>query len=350
MRALRGALAATGLLLIPAAQASEANAWERFCAQTALTTETTPAVDGAAQALVRSPLHFRELMIRGEPWFWPILQQTQQRGMPAEIALLPAIESGFQARAESHRAAAGLWQLIPSTARRFGLRVDDGLDQRLDVGHATRAALDYLEYLHGRFGNWPLALAAYNAGEGRIVRALHAVGASPGADVRREALQLPPETIRHYRRLLGMTRVVCAPEAHGVRLPTLPARSLIRLVHLDRPVDLAEIAAIGRMSRQELESINPAHAEQPSSAPHRLWIPAHQAGRLRKHLSEADGPQLVDFGAYRVRRGDTLSHIALRHGTSTSQLRSLNELPDSRIRIGMELRVPLASGDGRREL
>lgn len=351
MRNPRSALILAGLMLIAVtAHAEEADAWERFCAQTQLATEPTPAVDAAARALARSPNDFRNLLVRGEPWFWEILQRTVQRDMPAEIALLPAIESGFRARAESHRAAAGMWQLIPATAQRFGLRVDDGLDQRLDVGHATRAALDYLDYLYGRFDSWPLALAAYNAGEGRVVRALYAAGESPGADVDRELLQLPPETRAHYQRLLALTRVVCDPKAHGVRLPTLPARALVRLVHLDRPVDLAEIAAVGGLPRQELERINPTLPAQAASSPHRLWIPAHAEGRLRQRLKAADSVKLVDFGAYRVRRGDTLSHIALRHGTSTRQLRSLNELTDSRIRIGMELRVPLASGDDRREL
>ena len=350
MRSLRIALAAAGWLLA-AAPAQASDAWQHFCAETGLEAEAMPAVDAAARALTQSPQDFRALLVRGEPWFWEILQRSLQRGMPAEIALLPAIESGFRPRSGSQRAAAGLWQLMPATARRFGLRVDDGLDQRLDVGHATRAALDYLEYLHGRFGNWPLALAAYNAGEGRVVRALHAVGERPGATtVRRETLQLPPETRQHFRRLVGLTRAVCAPEAHGVRLPTLPARPLIRVVHLDRPVDLGQIATLGRMSRQELERLNPALSAQPSSAPYRLWIPAHQEERLRQRLSEAGGPKLVDFGAYRVRRGDTLSHIALRHGTSTDRLRAMNKLPDSLSRIGMELRVPLTEGSERREL
>lgn len=349
MPSLRVALAAAGWLLA-VAPAHASDAWQRFCAETGLEAEAMPAVDAAARALTQSPQDFRALLVRGEPWFWEILQRSLQRGMPAEIALLPAIESGFHARAGSQRAAAGLWQLVPATARRFGLRVDDGLDQRLDAGHATRAALDYLEYLHGRFGSWPLALAAYNAGEGRVVRALRTAGARPGSTIPREALALPRETHSHYHRLLAMTQVVCDPKAHGVRLPTLPARPLIRLLHLDRAVALADIAAVGRISLEELERINPAVPDHSTGAPHRLWVPSHAEQRLRQGLSTSRIAQLVDFGAYRVRRGDTLSHIALRHGTSTDRLRAMNELPDSRIRIGMELRVPLTEGSERREL
>lgn len=349
MRSLGIALAAAGWLLATA-HAEASDAWESFCAETGLEAEVGPAVDAAARALTRSPHHFRDLLIRGEPWFWEILQRSLKRGMPAEIALLPAIESGFRVRAESQRAAAGLWQLVPTTARRFGLRVDDGLDQRLDVGHATRAALDYLDYLHSRFGSWPLALAAYNAGEGRVLRALHAAGAQPGVELPRDTLQLPRETRSHYQRLLAITRVICDPEAHGVRLPTLPARSLVRLLHLDRAAKLTDIAAVGRIPLQELERINPALPDQSASSPHRLWIPAHAEQRLRQGLSTSDIAKLVDFGAYRVRPGDTLSHIALRHGTSTLQLRALNELSNSRIRVGMELRVPLTAGNKQREL
>lgn len=349
MHRLCGGLAALLLLLHPITGAAD-EAWAHFCAHRGLQPEPATAVDAAARAHARSALHFRALMVRGEPWLWRFLEAADARGMPSEVALLPAIESGFRARAESHRAAAGIWQLVPSTARRFGLRVDDTLDHRYDVGFATKAALDYLEYLHDRFDSWPLALAAYNAGEGRLVRALQRIGESPGAPVARDALRLPDETYRHYQRLLGLAEVICDPDSFGVRLPSLPARPLVQLVHLDREAELGEIAALAGIPQAELARINPGWERQLAGAPYRLWIPAHREQRLRERLRSSSALGLADFGAYKVRHGDTLSHIALRHGTSTHALKALNALSDSRIRVGMRLRVPLETRGRREEL
>jgi len=314
--AIRRAVTGVAMLLVSCAAAANTDAgatddlWAGFCAETAMSAPDPGAVERSARRHTRSAVHFQELLYRAEPWLWHTMAAVRARGLPIEFAVLPAIESGFEARARSHRAAGGLWQLMPPTARRFGVPMTTDFDGRADVGHSTRAALDYLEYLHGRFTTWPLTLAAYNAGEGTVVRALRAIGASPGMRVSIGRLKLPRETQAHLNRFLGFVRAVCHPERYGFNRPLLPARALIQAVHFNRQVTLPQVASLATASASELAQFNAALAgsSTPDSGPHRVWIPAHRVQHLKKRLAANDRLALVEHGRYQVQPGDTLSH------------------------------------------
>ncbi|WP_421718514.1 transglycosylase SLT domain-containing protein [Algiphilus sp.] len=344
-KAWRRMLAGAALLLFSGSGPAHAGSdlWAAFCAETALSAADTSAVERSARWHTRSATHFQDLLHRAEPWLWHTMEAVRARGLPIELAVLPAIESGFDPEARSYRAAGGLWQLMPATARRFGVPMQSGYDGRADVGHSTRAALDYLAYLQGRFHSWPLIIAAYNAGEGTVVRALRAVGAAPGAHVPVAQLRLPSETRTHRHRLLGFVRAVCNPDRYGYARPALPARPLIQAVHFNRQVDLGRVAELATTSVRDLQRVNAALSNDrtPASGPHRVWIPAHRQEHL-EHRLRGDGTlALVEHGEYRVQPGDTLSHIALRHQTTTRQLMAMNDLPSTRIRVGKTLIVPL---------
>ena len=326
--------------------------WDEFCASAEMRAADNAAVESAARDLTRSELHYQRLLHRAEPWLWEILQQVRTRGMPVEIAVLPAIESGFRSRVASSQAAVGLWQIVPATAHRFGLRTGGAMDHRADVGYSTRAALDYLEYLQERFVHWPMVLAAYNAGEGRVRRALAAVGSRPGAGTTRRELRLPAETQAHFHRLMGFVRATCNPDDYGVQRPALPAQPMIRPVNFNRRVSLAELAPLIGTPTNYLRTLNPALTDghTAASGPHRVWIPEHRVDHLEHRLARHSDLALLEYGLYRVQRRDTRSHIAVRHGTSTRALREMNALASSSIRAGVELRVPLHGGSPRTDL
>lgn len=343
LRPLMGIALLACATAVNANQATTGDLWTSFCAEASMDGPDAAAIERSARWHTRSARHFQDLLYRAEPWLWHTMTAVRARDMPIEFAVLPATESGFNANARSQRAAGGLWQLMPPTARRFGVPILSDYDGRADVGHSTRAALDYLQYLHGRFTTWPLTLAAYNAGEGTVVRALRAIGASPGMRVSVERLQLPRETTLHLHRFLGFVRAVCNPEHYGFERPALPTRPLIQAVHFNQQVTLPQIAALATTSVRELEQVNAglAASATPRSGPHRVWVPAHRVKRIKERLAEESHLALVEHGRYQVQPGDTLSHIAMRHQTTAQQLMQINDLPSARIRAGRTLIVPL---------
>lgn len=322
--------------------------WDTMCDAPRLPVSDRHAVEREARSFAESSVHFRELMHRAEPWMWHIVEAVSERDMPIEVALLPAIESAFQPHALSPRNAGGFWQFMPATARTMGLRVDEAYDGRADIADSTRAALSYLEHLHRRFGSWPLALAAYNAGEARISRAIsRQAGSNQRQPPQRTALALPEETVYHFVRLKALLNVICAPQEYGVHRPGLPARPLIEALHFNRRLTLDEAAALSATPVDDLRQINPAlrNDRTPVGGPHRVWFPAHRTSHVLVTIAQLDDLALVTYGTYTVTRGDSLSVIAQRHDTSVAELVRLNDLPGHRINIGQKLRIPLSTGN-----
>lgn len=347
MRLFSGIRAALAALVfatpaLAAANTSSGDLWEAFCSAPRLPMLNEASAEREARDFTRSKNHFRALLHRAEPWMWHLVQAVRERDMPLDIALLPAVESAFHPQARSSRAAGGFWQLVPDTARRLGVRMNDDFDGRADIAESTRAALDYLQYLYGRFGDWPLAMAAYNAGEARLARAIARNGNHARPHPR--DLNLPPETLVHYTRLKGLIRAICSPERYNVRRPTLPARPLIADVTFNRRVRFEEAATLARVPVSELKALNPALPEDstPRHGPHRLWLPAHRVRYLERALAEVDDLSIARYQTYRVARGDTLSRIALRYGSSVNELQHINRLSGHRIFVGQTLRIPAA--------
>ncbi|WOE42543.1 lytic transglycosylase [Acinetobacter chinensis] len=218
--------------------------------------------------------YIERLSARASRYLYHTVKEAERRGMPTELALLPVIESSYDPAATSSAAAAGLWQFIPSTGRIYGLRQTGSYDGRRDVVESTRAAYEFLGSLYNQFGSWELALAAYNAGPGRIQQAINRNRAA-GLPTDYWSLKLPQETMNYVPRFLAVAQIIKNPNAYGVSLPPIANRPHFREISVGA-VSLNDISAVTGLSRAELYALNPGHrGEQIDAAsPMRILIPA----------------------------------------------------------------------------
>lgn len=289
---------------------------------------------------------FDALGDNARPWLYHVTRQLAARGVPGEIALLPAVESGYDARAVSSRKAAGLWQILPGTARDLKLTRSWWYDARHDAPAATDAALDYLISLHELFdGDWMLAVAAYNCGPGNVRRAIRRAGLRiETAEYATIERYLPRETRSHMARWLVFSEIVAMPRLHNVWLEAIPWRPYFTEVSASTQIDLATTARHAGLRPAELAVLNLGirRGVTAPNGPHRLLVPAEHASRVGRALSEVRPVQVAEVRRYRVRKGDTLSVIAEAHGTTVKALMSANRLNSHLIRAGRDLMIPVS--------
>lgn len=270
-----------------------------------------------------------------------LCEKVWDRGMPGEICLLPIVESRLDPFAFSPGGAVGLWQFIPATAKRFGLKIDWWVDERRDVVLATDAALNYLEVLHDLFGDWLLALAAYNWGEGRVSRALRRSGPDAGFF----DIKVPRETAHYVDRLLAYSALFAQPASFGVELPltNLETTSVaFAVVETGGQVDLARAAEALGCDLDEIYRRNPAlnrWATHPEG-PHRLLVSAASHTTAERALAQIPEDERIAWVRHLVVSGETLSEIAVAYRTSVATLQQANRLPGTLIRMGDYLLVP----------
>ena len=294
---------------------------------------------------VRHPDYLDRVFTRAQRYLPFIVSEIERRGMPIDLALLPVVESAFDPFAYSHGRAAGLWQFIPGTGRLYGLDQDWWYDGRRDVVASTRAALDYLQALHDKLdGDWLLAVAAYNSGEGRV---RSAVRRNRRADKPTDFwhLKLPRETRAYVPKLLAISRVVSRRHELGLNIPYVSPDPYFAEVPLDGQIDLALAADFADITLDEIYRLNPGFnrwATRPSG-PHRLMVPVGSRDAFIEALAAAPADERVQWQRYRIRPGDTLSTIATRHHTTTATLRQANGLRGTTIRAGDHLMIPSSS-------
>lgn len=312
------------------------------------------AVDRELEAYRSRPDFLDRTFRRGERYLHYIVTELERRNMPLELALLPVVESAFNPVAYSRSRASGLWQFIPSTGKHYGLQQSWWIDERRDVLRSTNAALDYLQYLHEYFnGDWYLAIAAYNGGEGTVRRAVDRNGNS-GRGTDFFSLDLRPETRDYVPKLLAIRRLVADPAAYGLQFAPIPNQPYFAVVDPGRQVNLGEAADLAGISRDDMFALNPAFNRMttPPNGPHRLLLPISQAEPFRLALLSEEGAAKVAAAAvepppvtrHRVRRGETLSSIARRYDVSVDALRASNDLRGSIIHPGESLVIPAAGG------
>ena len=292
--------------------------------------------------------YFEIVAQRAQPYLRYILDRIEARDMPAELLLIPVVESAFRPFAYSHARAGGLWQFKPLTGQRFGLEQNWWYDGRRDVLASTDAALDYLEYLNGFFdGDWLLAIAAYNGGEGTVQRAVR-VNAAQGQPTDYWHLDLPTQTEKYVPRILALRAILAAPDEHGIALPEMPEEEALTVVELDDQVDLALAAEMAGMPLEALHRYNSGYNRwaTPPDGPHRLAVPKRQADTLRAALASRDERGMIRWRRHAVESGDTLGAIADTYGTTVDMLRDVNDISGSRIRVGEHLLVPMPSREG----
>ena len=302
-----------------------------------------PAVASQVNWFANHPDFLERTWGRAGLWLYYIVGQLEQRKMPVELALLPVIESGFEPYAYSRARAAGLWQFISDTGRRFGLKQDWWYDGRRDPIEATRAALDYLQALHDEFdGDWLLAIAAYNCGELTVSRAIER-NQRLGRPTDFWHLKLPAETHGYVPELLAMRRLVANPERYGLEFSRIPDEPYFVAIATGGQIDLKVVADIAGISVEDLYELNPAFhrwATDPTG-PYRLLVPSDAAEGLQETILHLTPEQRMRVDHYTVHRGDTIATIARHFATRPEVIRELNDLGDSDLPvIDGELRVP----------
>jgi membrane-bound lytic murein transglycosylase D len=306
-----------------------------------------PLVQRERAWYARNQNYLERVFKRGDLYLFHIANELEARGMPAELALLPVVESAFDPFAYSHGRASGLWQIIPGTGKRLGLAQNWWYDGRRDVLESTRAALDYLEQLHAQFnGDWLLAVAGYNSGEGNVARALKkAAAAGKAQDFWGIKSYLPAETRTYVPRLLAIAAVVGDPAAYGVTLPELQNQARFAVVETGGQIDMALAARLAGIETDALYALNPGvnrWATDPEG-PHRLLLPLEQAPLFATSLAALGDRELVQWTRHRVRSGETIGGIAERYQTTVAVLRELNELRGNTVRAGDYLMIPHAT-------
>lgn len=281
---------------------------------------------------------------RATPYLFHIVGELEKRGMPAELALLPIVESAFQPFAYSRSRASGIWQFIPGTGTRYGLKQNWWYDGRRDIIEATRAALDYLEKLNAEFnGDWLLALAAYNTGEMNVQRAVEQ-NRRAGRSTDFFALRLPRETRGYVPSLLAVSELLANADQHGVRWQPIPDRPHFAVVPIDGQIELETAARLAGLTREEFRNLNPGFSQWATDpdGPHRLLVPVAVAEQFARQVAALPPMERVRFVQHVVRGGENLGVISRNYGTTVAALQQANNLRGTMIRTGQVLTVPRA--------
>ena len=273
------------------------------------------------------PDYIQRMTARSSKYLYHIVEELERRNMPTELALLPFIESAFNPQAVSSARASGMWQFMPRTGKDFDLKQNAFRDDRRDVLASTRAALDYLQKLHAMFGDWHLALAAYNWGEGNVSKSMLR-NQRQGAPVAYTDLRMPAETRLYVPKLQAMKNVVANPQALGVNLPSIPNHPYFEAVRLPRDMDVALIAKLAEVPVEDFKALNPS-AHRPvllAAGTPRILLPWDNAEIFQRNVDKYAG-RLASWTAWVAPKTMKVSEAAQRVGMAEDELRSINKIP-----------------------
>ena len=307
--------------------------WERIRRGYAMPVLQSKLVDRWVDFYTKDPAYLRRMSERAGQYLYHIVEEIENRGMPTELALLPFVESAFQAEALSRAKAAGLWQFMPATGKAYDLAQNLWRDDRRDILESTRAALDYFEYLHGMFGDWHLALAAYNWGEGSVQRAIQR------AKRRKQPtdylhLRMPNETANYVPKLEAVKRIISEPARYGITLPDVGNEPFFVTITKPRDIDIETAAELAGMPLEEFRRLNPSYKLPVIVASHNnvMLLPADKLDFFVDNLASwmDSGQPLSQWTTYRLQQGETLAQVAGRSGMTEDELRKVNGIPKGR--------------------
>jgi membrane-bound lytic murein transglycosylase D len=320
--------------------------FERMRAGFAFDEVQEPAIDEQLAWFQHNPDYLERVFQRGQRYLYHVITEIEARGMPLEFALLPVVESAYEPFAYSVSRAAGLWQFIPDTGRRFGLKQNWWYDGRRDVIESTRAALDYLQALHDQFnGDWLLAIAAYNVGELAVQHAIE-FNEAHGKPTDFWHLNLPAETRAYVPKLLAMKRLMAEPERYGLDFAPIPNEPYFAVIETGSQIDLKIAARLASTSYDDLIALNPGYnrwATDPDG-PHRLLVPIDSADAFEAALKTLGPEDRVRYALHEVGKRETLATIARDSGCSASVIAKINDLAGGKVRPGDTLKIPEISG------
>lgn len=305
--------------------------WQRIKDGYAMPDSTSELIAQNENWYSSRPDYVKRMIERSQKYLFHIVEEVEKRGMPTEIALLPMIESAYNPQAYSRSHASGIWQFIPSTGKNFGLKQNWWVDNRRNVTAATDAALTYLQKLHAMFGAWDLALAAYNAGEGTVSRAIER-NRRLGLPTDYESLNLPPETRNYVPKLQAIKNLMTNPENYGLQIKSIANSAYFAKVSAPAQIDASLAAKLAEISYDEFTALNPGF-NRPVIASvgekHELLLPISAVQTFKDNLAGYNKP-LVSWQTYFAKRGERMDSIAKKFGIQVAQLRDVNDLPNSK--------------------
>ncbi len=310
-----------------------------------LTYEENARTAAELKWFARHPDYLNRVFTRAQRYMPHIAAELERRGMPLELALLPIVESAYDPFAYSHGRAAGLWQMIPGTAKRFGIKQNWWYDGRRDVVDSTRAALDYLQHLEGlNDGNWLNAIASYNSGEGNVLRAARK-NRKANKSIDFWYLKLPRETSMYVPKLLALVEIVANPEKYNLTLPVVADEQQFRVADIGSQLDLALAAELAGVDVDTVYQYNPGYNRWSTdpSGPHQLVMPIDVADQFVAALDAVPAADRVRWKRHKVKEGEAISQIAEKYNTTVSALRAANNLRGNTIRAGHHLMIPVAT-------
>ncbi len=328
--------------LIPESPPMAQDLWSRIRDGFAMSDLDSKLVAKHEKWYVDHPEYFARMIDRARLYLYYINEEVERRGMPSEIALLPMIESAFNPGAYSRSRASGIWQFIPSTGKKFGMQQNWWYDGRRDVISATNGALDYLQNLHSMFGDWQLALAAYNCGEGAVLRA-QAHNRRHGLPTDYAHLRLLKETRNYVPKLLAIKHIIADPGKFGLALQDIPNKPYFAAITTTQHIDVKLAAQLAGISDDEFAALNPAHNRPVILQDNNdfILLPIDKIETFRTNL-ENYGKPLVSWQSYKPKKGERLDKLAPRFGLSLASLKSVNGLSKhGNISTGQTLLVPL---------
>ncbi len=317
--------------------------WQRIRSGFAVPNISTPLVEQWISYYTERPDYVQRMTERASLYLYHIVEELKRRGMPTELALLPFIESAYNPMAYSRARASGMWQFIPSTGRLYQLKQDGWRDERRDVIASTNAALDYLQKIYEQHGDWHLALASYNWGEGAVGRAIEKNRAKGlPTDYLSLSRLMPRETQNYIPKLQAVKNIIANPAAYNFTLPPVNNEAYFTVVQKKRDMDLETAAQLAEMPLEDFKALNPSFTRpiilgaQNAS----ILLPKNKVEVFQKNLEQNTGP-LSRWDTYTFKRGDRIDRVAGKHGMTLAQFKTVNNIGRrDRITPGMVLLVP----------
>jgi len=323
-----------------------ADIWERIRRGFAMPNLDTELVRDRELWYSSRPDYVARMTERGNKYLFYIVEELERRNMPSELALLPFIESAFNPQAVSSAKAAGMWQFMPATGKHFELKQNMFRDDRRDVIESTRAALDYMQKLYGMFGDWHLALAAYNWGEGSVQRAINKAKKA-GTGTAYTEITMPMETRLYVPKLQAVKNIVADPQAFRLTLPVIENHPHFQAVDIYRDIDVALAAKLAEVPLDDFKALNPS-ATKPvllAAGTPQILLPWDNAERFQANLEAYTGGRLANWTAWIAPSTLQPADAARRVGMTEAELRSINQIPPRMlIRAGSTLLVRRAAG------
>jgi len=323
----------------------EKDVWKRIASDLRLTRNISEKTTASKLAwFARNQAYLDRVSERASPYLYHIVEELEKREMPLDLALLPIVESAYNPFAYSPSRASGIWQFIPGTGKNYGLKQNWWYDGRRDIIAATDAALNYLQKLHQEFnGDWLLALAAYNSGEGNVGKAIRR-NKKAGKPIDFFSLGLPRETRGYVPSLLAVAEIISNPDKYKVTIQPIDNIQYFEQVDINSQIDLATAAELSELSIEELYTLNPGFnrwATDPKG-PHRLLIPVDKASEFENKLASLTPGDRIKWQQHKIQKGESLGRIATRYRTDVATLKQINRLKGTTIRTGRSLLIPTA--------